>query len=71
MDTKISPVKASCKKHLQKGVRQQRPLLKKVYFDIHALNDVPKESPLTSMTNAEWARLVTYWTEPKSMVNFP
>jgi hypothetical protein len=29
MDTKISPVKASCKKHLQKGVRQQRHLLKK------------------------------------------
>jgi hypothetical protein len=44
MDTEVSPVKASCKKHMQKGVRQQRHLLKKSYFDIHALNDVLKQS---------------------------
>ena len=70
MDTEVSPVKDSCKKHLQKGVRQQRYLLKKMYFDIHPLNDVPKESPITSMTNAEWTSLVTYWTDPKRMVSF-
>ena len=66
MDINVSPVKTACTKHLQKGLRQCRYLLKK-YFKEEIL--IPKESPVASMNKDEWKALVEHWSDPQTMVS--
>ena len=68
MDITASPVKAACRKHLQKGIEQHRHLLKVKYFDCYHPDEVPKTSPVPSMNNSEWNELVQHWMDPKMTV---
>ncbi len=69
MDTKQSPVKGACSKHLQNGVRQFQHNLKKKYFDGVPLSEVPTESPVASTTHEEWRQLVEHWKSPHNIVS--
>jgi hypothetical protein len=69
MDTKQSPVKGACNKHLQNGVRQFWHNLKKKYFDGVPLSEVPTKSPVSSTTNKDWLELVEHWKSPHSIVS--
>ena len=69
MDTKQSPVKGACNKHLQNGVRQFRHNLKKKYFDGVPLSEVPTKSPVSSTTNKDWLELVEHWKSPHNIVS--
>ncbi|CAD6267906.1 unnamed protein product [Miscanthus lutarioriparius] len=51
-----------------KVVRQQRYKLKKRYFDALPLHLVPKTSPVDTMTNEQWDKLVEHWKNEKKMV---
>ncbi|KAM0826433.1 hypothetical protein ACQ4PT_068884 [Festuca glaucescens] len=68
IDTKQSPVKGECNKHLQNGVRQFWYNLKKKYFDGIPLSEVPTESPVPSMTHDEWRELVEHWKAPHNIL---
>ncbi|KAM0859213.1 hypothetical protein ACQ4PT_047343 [Festuca glaucescens] len=68
MDTKQSPVKGACNKHLQNGVRQFRHNLKKKYFDGVPLSEVPTESPIPSMSHEKWCELVEHWKAPHNIL---
>lgn len=61
-------VKKACVAMLKKAVRQQRYKLKK-YFDACPLHLVPKTSPVSSMSNDQWEKLVDYWKSEKKMVS--
>ena len=69
MDINASPVKAACRRYLQIGVKHQRHVLKRKYFDCLPLCDVPKGSPVSSMNDVEWNELVQHWTDPKIKVS--
>ncbi|KAM0906776.1 hypothetical protein ACQ4PT_016577 [Festuca glaucescens] len=68
MDTKQSPVKGACNKHLQNGIRQFRHNLKKRYFDGIPLYEVPTESSVPSTTHDEWRQLVEHWKSPHNIL---
>ncbi|KAM0890402.1 hypothetical protein ACQ4PT_027075 [Festuca glaucescens] len=68
MDTKQSPVKGACNKHIQNGVRQFRHNLKKKHFDGVPLFEVPTESPVPSMSHEKWRELVEYWKAPHNIL---
>jgi len=67
-DVTSAPLKRACVAMLKKAVRQQRYLLKKKYFDAYPLHLVPKTSPVSSMNNVEWDKLVSYWKKEDKMV---
>ena len=67
MDITHSPVKATCRTFLQKAIQQHRHYLKKQYFHNRHLIDIPKESPVRTMTNLEWIELVQHWMNPESI----
>ena len=69
MDTKQSPVKDACQKHLQNGVQQFRYNLKKKFFDERPLCEVPTKSPARNMTDDEWRDLIEHWKDPRNMVS--
>lgn len=62
------PVKEAFSDLLKKGQRQMRYRLKKQYFDGIPANQVRSTSPLTTMTDAEWLKLVDMWSTPKHKV---
>jgi hypothetical protein len=53
---------------LKEVVRQQRYKIKRKYFDAFPLHLVPKTSPVTSMSNDQWDKLVACWKDEKKMV---
>uniref|UniRef100_J3LR70 Uncharacterized protein n=1 Tax=Oryza brachyantha TaxID=4533 RepID=J3LR70_ORYBR len=67
-DVTSPPVKKACVAMMKKAVRQQRYKLKKKYFDACPLHLVPKTSPVTSMSNDQWDKLVDYWKSEEKMV---
>jgi len=46
---------------MKKAIRQHRYKLKKRYFDALPLHLVPKTSPVTSMSNDKWDKLIAHW----------
>nr|TKW09594.1 hypothetical protein SEVIR_6G113400v2 [Setaria viridis] len=58
-DVKAAPMKKACVAMMKKAIHQQRYKLKKRYFDALPLHLVPKTSPVTSMTDEQWDKLVT------------
>jgi hypothetical protein len=50
---------------MKKAIRQQRYKIKKRYFDALPLHQVPKTSPVISMTNEQWDELVEHWKNEK------
>jgi hypothetical protein len=69
MDTKQSPVKGACNKHLQNGVRQFRHNLKKKYFDGVPVSEVLTKSHVSSTTKEDWCRHVEHWKSPHIIVS--
>jgi hypothetical protein len=53
---------------MKKGIRQQRHKLKKQYFDPFPLHQVQTKSPVSHMTDAQWAALVSSWKDQKKLV---
>ncbi|CAD6233356.1 unnamed protein product [Miscanthus lutarioriparius] len=68
MDADSLPTKKACVAMLKKAVRQQRYKLKKRYFDALPLHLVPKTSPVDTMTNEQWDKLVEHWKNEQKMV---
>jgi len=64
-DVKAAPMKKTCVAMMKKAIRQQRYKLKKRYFDALPLHLVPKTSPVTSMTDEQWDKLVEHGTLEK------
>jgi len=67
-DADSLPMKKACAAMLKKVVRQQRYKLKKRYFDALPLHLVPKTSPVDTMTNEQWDKLVEHWKNEQKMV---
>ncbi|XP_066372517.1 uncharacterized protein [Miscanthus floridulus] len=67
-DADSLPMKKACVAMLKKVVRQQRYKLKKRYFDALPLHLVPKTSPVDTMTNEQWDKLVEHWKNEQKMV---
>jgi len=59
-DVKAAPMKKACVAMMKKAIRQQRYKLKKRYFDALPLHLVPKTSPVASMTDEQWDKLVEH-----------
>jgi hypothetical protein len=64
------PSKAACTDIIKKGVKQQRYLLKRKYFDDQLTREqlLAKESP-PNMKAEEWEKLDDYWCDPKVRVH--
>ena len=67
-DTNSVPVKKACLAMMKEAVRQQRYKLKKRYFDAFPLHQVPKTSPVGTMTDVQWNQLVEHWKKEEKMV---
>ncbi|OQU79099.1 hypothetical protein SORBI_3008G095633 [Sorghum bicolor] len=67
-DTNSVPVKKACLAMMKEAVRQQRYKLKKRYFDAFPLHQVPKTSPVGTMTDVQWDHLVEHWKKEEKMV---
>ncbi|TVU39792.1 hypothetical protein EJB05_13232, partial [Eragrostis curvula] len=65
LDTTNKTVKDACVDMLKSGTRQLRYRLKKKYFDGVPANEVTTTSPVLSMTNEQWGKLVKMWSSPK------
>jgi hypothetical protein len=63
------PSKAACTDIIKKGVKQQRYLIKRKYFDESLTREqlLAKELP-PNMNKQEWTKLVDYWCDPKVKV---
>lgn len=70
MDITKKEVKVACKDLLKSGQRQMRYRLKRDYFDGVPLNQVRKTSPLATMTDVQWQKLVELWSSARHMVWF-
>ena len=64
------PSKEACNDIIKKGVKQQRYLIKKQYFDESLTREqlLAKEPP-PKMKAEEWKKLVEYWCDPKVQVH--
>ena len=60
------PSKEACNDIIKKGVKQQRYLIKKKYFDESLTREqlLAKEPP-PKMKAEEWKKLVEYWCDQK------
>jgi hypothetical protein len=67
-DAKSLHVKKACVAMLKKAVRQQRYKLKLRYFAALPLHQVPKKSPVATMTDEQWDNLVEHWKTEQKMV---
>ncbi|TVU50662.1 hypothetical protein EJB05_02041, partial [Eragrostis curvula] len=65
LDTTNKTVKDACVDMLKSGTRQLRYRLKKKYFDGVPANEVTTTSPVSSMTDEQWGKLVKMWSSPK------
>jgi hypothetical protein len=64
------PSKKACYDIIKKGVRQQRYLLKRKYFDESLTRDQNlANGPPPNMTQQEWIKLVDYWCDPEVQVH--
>jgi hypothetical protein len=63
-------VKDACSDILKKGQRNMRYLLKKKYFNGVPASQVRTTSPVASMTDEQWRKLVEMWSNPKHKVYF-
>jgi len=61
-------MKKACLVMMKEAVRQQRYKLKKRYFDAFPLYQVPKTSPVGTMTDVQWNQLVEHWKKEEKMV---
>jgi hypothetical protein len=61
-------MKKACVAMMKKAIRQQCYKLKKRYFDALPLHQVSKTSPVISMTDEQWDKLVEHWKNEKKMV---
>jgi hypothetical protein len=68
MDVDNKAVKDACVDMLKGGQRQMRYKLKKEYFDNIPTNQVRSTSPVKSMTDEQWRKLVEMWSSPKHKV---
>ena len=68
-DVTAAPIKKACVAMMKKAIRQQRYKLKKRYFNALPLHMVPKKSPVTSMTDEQWDKLVAHWKNEQKMVS--
>ncbi|TVU50482.1 hypothetical protein EJB05_01854, partial [Eragrostis curvula] len=65
LDTTNKIVKDACVDILKSGTHQLRYRLKKKYFDGVPANEVSTTSPVSSMTDEQWGKLVKMWSSPK------
>ncbi|TVU17503.1 hypothetical protein EJB05_33543, partial [Eragrostis curvula] len=65
LDTTNKTVKDACVDMLKSGTRQLRYRLKKKYFDGVPASEVMVTSPVSSMTDEQWGKLVKMWSSPK------
>ena len=65
------PSKEACNDIIKKGVKKQRYLIKKQYFDESLTREqlLAKEPP-PKMKAEEWKKLVEYWCDPKVQVHY-
>ena len=63
------PSKDACTDIIKRGLRQQKYLLKKKYFDPSLTREqlLDKEPP-PKMQKEEWIKLVEYWCDPTNQV---
>lgn len=69
MDTRTKAVKDACIDLLKGGQRQMRYKLKMKYFNGLSENQVPKISPISSMTDEQWLALVNMWSKSEHKVS--
>jgi len=63
-------VKDACSDILRKAQCNMRYLLKKKYFNGVPASQVRTTSPVASMTDEHWTKLVEMWSDPKHKVYF-
>ncbi|KAJ1283862.1 hypothetical protein BS78_03G159700 [Paspalum vaginatum] len=62
MDTNSKAMDDACLDMLKNGVRRMRYRLKKKYFNGVPANQLRTTSPVDTMTDAQWKKLVDMWT---------
>ncbi|WVZ49375.1 hypothetical protein U9M48_000742 [Paspalum notatum var. saurae] len=65
IDKKSSAVRDACMDLMKRGQRQMRHKLKKQYFDDIPANQVRITSPIDTMTDEQWIKLVETWSTPR------
>ncbi|KAJ1283986.1 hypothetical protein BS78_03G169800 [Paspalum vaginatum] len=65
IDKKSSVVRDACMDLMKRGQRQMRHKLKKQYFDDIPANQVRITSPIDTMTDEQWIKLVETWSTPR------
>ena len=68
IDTNNKAVISACTDLLKSGQRQLRYKLKKAYFDGVPANEVPRESPISTISNDQWKVLLDMWFSEKHEV---
>ena len=68
MDNDSKAVEDACLDMLKGGQRQMRYRLKQKYFNGIPANQVRTTSPISSMSDEDWRKLVEKWSTPKHKV---
>jgi hypothetical protein len=68
MDNDSKTVEDACLDMLKVGQRQMRYRLKQKYFNGIPANQVRSTSPISSMSDEDWRKLVEKWSTPKHKV---